>query len=82
MTPELLPCAREALLQVLGIRFGSLPEMVESHVENIKDPALLKSLYGRAFSARTLDDFLAQMADRVAEYTREQRELRPPRPQP
>ncbi|WP_211232833.1 hypothetical protein [Desulfatirhabdium butyrativorans] len=48
---------REAVVNVLEVRFGAIPKSVKNGIGMIDDPDLLKILHGKAVVANSLKDF-------------------------
>jgi hypothetical protein len=49
--------AREMLLETLSVRFGTVPEEVETLLERISNPQLFKTLQRLAVTADSLETF-------------------------
>lgn len=55
--------AREAVAEVLTLRFGDVPPSLAEQVEQLDDPAELKNLLRRATTADSLDEFEMELAE-------------------
>ena len=51
--------AREAVLEILEVRFGTVPLALKEEVQGISDPAFLKALLRKAIQIPSLEDFEA-----------------------
>ena len=53
----ILQTAREAVLETLEVRFGTVPLALKEDVQEISDPAFLKHLHRQAIQLPSLKDF-------------------------
>jgi hypothetical protein len=51
--------AREAVLEILEVRFGDVPLALKEDIQEISDPAFLKHLHRQAIQIQSLKDFEA-----------------------
>jgi len=58
-----LRTAREDVVEVLALRFGDVPTSLVERVEQLDDPAELRSLHRKAVTADSLDEFEMELAE-------------------
>jgi hypothetical protein len=56
-----LTATREAVLEILEVRFGATSDMAE-HLLRIEDPGFLKKLHRKALQVQSLEEFEREMA--------------------
>jgi len=63
MARGVLQNAREAVVEVLTLRFSNVPTSLVERIEQLDDPAELKGLLRKATTADSLDDFEMELAE-------------------
>ena len=57
--------AREALIDVLDVRFGETPPHIEEQLRELDDPSVLRRLLRRAASVESLEEFERELPSAV-----------------
>ena len=54
---SMIQTVQENILEILEIRFGTVPLALKEEVQGISDPAFLKALLRKAIQIQSLEDF-------------------------